>query len=263
MIFGARFFGSAVMYDTGKVLVMGGGTQPTATAEAIDLNTSTPSWRYVGSMSAPRALLDATLLPDGEVLVTGGTSGAGDDSTKPVLAAELWNPATESWTTLASAAVYRGLHSNAVLLPDARVLVTGGDFSPRTAQIFSPPYLFRGSRPVIVSAPKTVTYNQEVFIGTQNASDIAQVTLLRLGAVTHDFNMNQRINHLTFWPVNGGAMITTPGSGALCPPGHYMLFVLNSQGVPSVGRMIQVNSSQAYSAPPPSVWSHRVPRRRR
>ena len=101
-----RDYGSAVMYTPGKVLVMGGGDPPTNTAEVINLNRdSSPSWRAVGSMAIARRQLNATLLPDGNVLVTGGTSSPGFNDTNPagaVRAAELWNPATEQWTTLAS-----------------------------------------------------------------------------------------------------------------------------------------------------------------
>jgi Kelch motif/Galactose oxidase, central domain len=103
-----RDYGSAVMYADGKILVLGGGDPPTNTAEVIDLNQPSPTWRAVAPMSIARRHLNATLLPDGTVLVTGGTSGPGhNDATKPVYPAELWDPATESWRTLASATVPR------------------------------------------------------------------------------------------------------------------------------------------------------------
>ena len=98
-----RDYGSSVMYDNGKVLVMGGGDPPTNTAEVIDLNASTPAWRSVAPMAFARRQLNATLLPDGKVLVTGGTSGPGFNNTNtPVFAAEMWDPATENWATMAS-----------------------------------------------------------------------------------------------------------------------------------------------------------------
>ena len=126
--FGWRDYGTAAMYADGKILVAGGADPPTATAEVIDLNAATPSWRSVASMSIPRRHLNSTLLPDGTVLVTGGTSGPGhNNASTPVFAAELWNPATETWTTLASASVPRLYHSSAMLLPDGRVMTNGGD----------------------------------------------------------------------------------------------------------------------------------------
>lgn len=147
-----------VMYQPGKVLVAGGSDPPTNTAEVIDLNASTQAWRAVSSMAYPRRQLNATMLPDGKVLVTGGTGGGGFNDLDPaaaIYAAEEWDPATESWTTLASASVPRLYHSIAMLLPDARVLVTGRNGNTQT-EIFSPPYLFAGSRPTISSAPVNV-----------------------------------------------------------------------------------------------------------
>ncbi len=249
----SRHYGSAVMYDEGKVLMIGGGNSPTATAEVIDLNSPQPAWRYVGSMAIPRHFFDATLLPDGQVIVTGGSSGPGDDSTQPALAAEIWDPNTESWTTLANGPIYRGLHSTALLLPDGRILKSGGNFSPRTAEIYSPPYLFKRPRPAIKSAPQGVAYGQEFLVETENAAEISKVTLLRLGAVTHDFNQNQRFNKLEFWQVRGGIMVRAPSTGALCPPGHYMLFILNGNSVPSVAKIIQVSRTIQQSKPSTST----------
>ena len=238
-----RDYDSAVMYDNGKVLVVGGGDPPTNTAEVIDLNASTPAWRQVASMAFARRQLNTTVLPDGKVLVTGGTSGPGFNNTNtPVFAAEMWDPATETWTTMASQQFPRLYHSGAVLLPDARVLTIGGDNVPQT-EIYEPPYLFKGARPTINSAPGTVSYGQTFFVETPNAASITQVTWIRLSSVTHSFNMNQRINRLSFSQVAGGLNVVAPSNANLTPPGHYMLFILNSNGVPSVAKIIRVTST--------------------
>ena len=161
--YGTRNWGSAVMYDDGKVLLMGGipcgfydkncTTYPTATAEIINLNSPTPAWQYTGSMvTGARKLHNATLLPDGKVLVTGGSRGPEDPNTQPstpAYASELWDPATGTWTTMASLTKIRSYHSIALLLPDGRVLSAGGTFGGASAEIYSPPYLFHGSRPTI------------------------------------------------------------------------------------------------------------------
>src|SRR6266487_4141865 len=164
--YGTRNWGSAVMYDDGKVLIMGGSpcgfysscnTYPTATAEIIDLNSPSPTWQYTGSMvTGGRKLHNATLLPDGKVLVTGGSRGTEAPNSQPddpAYASELWDPATETWTTMASLTKKRTYHSTALLLPDGRVLSAGGEFGGASAEIYSPPYLFHGSRPTITSAP--------------------------------------------------------------------------------------------------------------
>ena len=237
-----RDYGSAVMYEPGKILVVGGGNPPTATAQTFDLNEATPTWRNTASMSIARRQLNATLLPDGTVLVSGGTYGAGTNNTAtPVFHAESWNPATGTWTQLASASVPRLYHSSALLLPDGRVLTTGGN-NYRTAEVFSPPYLFKGARPTMSGVPSGIAYGQRFSVQTADAASISKVTLIRLGSVTHAFDMNQRLNTLSFTPTATGLDITPPANGNLAPPGHYMLFIVKN-GVPSVGSVVWLSSS--------------------
>ena len=255
----------------GKILVMGGGggdcsavqSVPTNTAMVIDLNQPSPTWREVDSMEFARRQLNATLLPDGNVLVTGGTSSCGfNDPAGAVHAAELWNPTTEQWTTLASSSgIPRIYHSTALLLPDARVLSMGGNVlgnpypDTRTTEIYSPPYLFNAlgqpaARPTITSAPEIVAYGQTFFVQTDDAAAITnggKVTMLRLSSVTHSFNMSQYINTLSFSQATGGLNVVAPSGAAVvaptptvAPPGPYMLFILNGSGVPSVAKIVRV-----------------------
>lgn len=269
-----RQYGTAVMYDRGKILVVGGSgdttpkTLPTNTAVTIDLSSRIPQVKSTYPMRYPRRQLNATLLPDGQVLVTGGTRAPGaseatmfvdaqgqaclGDTTgctqvdAQVYAAELWNPGTGQWTELASMTKPRLYHSTAVLLPDGRVLSAGGGAGANTAdqpnaEIFSPPYLFRRdvTRPVITKAPGQVGYGQSFAVSTPNAADIDRVTWIRLPSTTHAFNMSQRINFLPFTRTPGGLSITAPARGVDAPPGHYMLFLLN-KGVPSVAKIVQI-----------------------
>jgi hypothetical protein len=249
-----RDYGTSVLYDDGKVLIAGGNLRddtstviPSASTEVIDLNGAS-TWRPVAPMTIGRRQHNSTLLPDGTVLVTGGSSAAGfDNAAGAVLHAELWDPGTETWTPLAAATRYRGYHSNALLLPDGRVMVAGGGHpdsaagAQLNAEIFSPPYLHKGPRPGITSAPAKVTYGQTFVVQTPNAAEISRVNWIRLGSVTHGFNQNQRINrNLSFTPTTAGLNVTAPSDPNLCPPGHYMLFVLNANGVPSIARIIQI-----------------------
>jgi hypothetical protein len=252
--YGSRDYGSAVMYDAGKILAVGGGA-PTRSAEVIDLNAGT-GWRRVDSMAVARRQMDATLLADGTVLATGGSNASGFN-TKPtddrVLAAERWDPATEKWTALARQTHYRLYHSNALLLPDGRVLSVGsgqpaatGLTDDYTAEIFSPPYLFNpadgqpATRPAINTAPTTVSYGQTFAVDVTSAAGIAKVTWIRLGAVTHATNMNQRMNILTFSGSGSTLNITAPATSSVAPPGHYMLFVVDNAGVPSLAKIVQI-----------------------
>ena len=158
---------------------------------------------------------------------------------RPCCTAELWDPAQDSFTELASATRYRGYHSIALLLPDGRVLSSGGDNEPN-AEVFSPPYLFKGARPVVTSTPSSITYGESFSVDTPDATSITAVTLVRLSAVTHAFNMNQRFLRLAFSQTPGGLTVTAPSGAKIAPPGHYMLFVLNAAGVPSIAPIVRL-----------------------
>jgi hypothetical protein len=251
---GDRDYGSSVMYDVGKVLIIGGGNPAVNTAEAIDLNQASPAWSSVGNMANARYRMNATILPDGKVLVTGGTSNVANESAGAILAAEMWNPATGNFSTMSSAVTPRLYHSTAILLPDGRVVSAGGGrpgTEYKNAEIYSPPYLFTAgggaaTRPTIDShLSKSVRPGQTIFVTTSDAASISDVTLVAISSVTHSRNMNQRFNRLSFTQGMGGLNVTLPASANACPPGTYMLFITNSNGVPSVAQFINVNSSNA------------------
>jgi acylphosphatase len=283
--------GTAVIYDSvaGKVL-MTGGTSYTGgailnDAEVIDLSIPSPFWRSVSPMTYRRKYPNATLLPDGKVLVTGGTQCQGTNNigcpegaaTRP----ELWNPQTETWSVMAPnpSGIPRVYHSVGILLPDARVLVGGGGlpaaggevvpsptgtpetcidgasasnsvncrtFGHKDVEIFSPPYLFTSSgtpaaRPTISSAPSSVILGQTFGVGTTSAFQINSVVLVRLPSETHGFNFDQRRVVLNFQATGSTNLnVTTPNDARQCPPGYYMLFILDSSGVPSVASIVRV-----------------------
>ncbi len=252
--YGDRDYGSALMYDAGKIFIVGGGG-PTNTAEVIDLNAGT-GWRFVAPMAVARRQSNATILADGKVLVTGGTNVTGFNnapSSDAVLAAELWDPATEKWTTLAKMAHYRLYHSTALLLPDGRVLSVGSG-SPAatgltddfTAEIFSPPYLFNtngtlATRPTITSAPATASYAQSFTVQTPSAASISKVMWISIGAVTHSFNENQHALPLAFTVAGATSItVTAPARAALATPGYYLLFIIDNHGVPSIGKFVRI-----------------------
>jgi hypothetical protein len=197
-------------------------------------------------MAYARRQFNATLLPDGKVLATGGTSTDGfSDRAGAVRLAEVWDPVTENWSLLATGRVTRVYHSTTLLLPDGRVLHAGsgdGPGLPRelSAEIFSPPYLFRGPRPTITDSPSAVGYGQQFFLASPNAGQTVRVTLVRLGSVTHAFDQSQRFIELDFRKTAGGVTVTGPGSNTVAPPGPYLIFILNGDGVPSVGSIMRV-----------------------
>jgi hypothetical protein len=242
--------GSSVMYAPGKFMKSGNGRDPdlpgapsAATTYVLDMTAPNPSWRQTADMTYPRTEHNLTLLPDGTVLtIGGGLNSDVFDPNAPVLTPELWNPASEVWTPMAASTRPRIYHSTALLLPDGRVLSAGGGrWGPSylEAQIYSPAYLFKGSRPTITSAPATLAYGADFFVGTA-ATNLSAVNLVRLGAVTHAFNANQRFLKLTFQPTAGGFTVQAPSGANLAPPGHYMLFILDANGIPSVASIIKI-----------------------
>ena len=193
--------------------------------------------------------MNATILPDGKVLATGGSSSSGfNDATNAVLAAEMWDPRTGLWSVMASNRVKRLYHSSALLLPDGRVLFagggrprpTGGGTDNYNVEFYSPPYLFKGARPRITSAPNKVSYGHVFSVQTPDAASIASVTWVSISSVTHSFNMSQRFNKLSFAKASNAINITAPSDRRIATPGHYMLFLLNANGVPSVAQIIQI-----------------------
>jgi hypothetical protein len=234
------------MYDDGKILYAGGGLT-TNTAEVLDLNQVGSPWKWTNPMAFARRHHNLTVLPTGEVLATGGVAGTiFNDISKGVHAAEIWNPQTGQWTTVASNAITRGYHGTSLLLPDGRVLNAGGGGgagapNELNAELYSPPYLFKGTRPTITSAPTSVGYGTSFRVLTPNAAAITHVSLIRLGAVTHAFDENQRFQRLSFTADATGLTVTAPSSSNRAPPGHYMVFILNGSDVPSVAKIVQIH----------------------
>jgi hypothetical protein len=239
----------AAYFTTGKFLRAGkdtyhrGQDAATATTTVIDFNNlANVIYRDIAPMAYARNRNTLTLLADGTVLTTGGDRNApcqGGDTN--VYNAELWDPATETWTTLGAMQVRRVYHSTALLLRDGSVLSAGGDFDP-TSQIFRPPYLFRGPRPTITAAPAVVTYGTTFTVDTPEAASITQVTLLHLGSVTHAYDQSQRFDRLPFTvgPGPNQLTVTAPLDGYEAPPGYHMLFLVSDQGVPSIAEYVRV-----------------------
>lgn len=240
MTYGTRFNGSTVLLPgLNRVLSIGGdkGAGATNTAEIIDVSQDTPQWRQTASMHIAREHLNVVLLPDGTVLVVGGRGA--DTLTK---SAELFDPVTEGWTRMAAQVALRGYHSTAILLPDGRVLSAGdGDENRLTGEIYSPPYLFKGGRPTIASVnSSSLGYGQAFSISTPDAGSIGRVALLKPGVASHGVNVDQRYVDLQFSANSGQVFASSPAGPNLAPPGWYMLFIVDSRGVPSVASWVQV-----------------------
>jgi galactose oxidase len=256
---GQREYAASAMYDSGKILYVSGGggdqVEPTKAAEVIDLNDSSPQWTSAKNIGKGRRHAFATTLPDGTVLVTGGTQGKGFNDLQigaPVHEPELWDPVKDEWSMMAPEDDDRCYHHTALLLPDGRVLSAGGgEYAPDngkipnhpkdtliTAQIFSPPYLFKGERPTVSNPPYDVSYAQEFKVTVGQHDVIGKVSWARIGSVTHTHNMNQSFQFLNYTTNGTEITIEAPKNHYLTPPGHYMLFLISKEGVPAIAPIV-------------------------
>jgi len=204
-------------------------------------------------LNFPRLHLNAVLLPDHTVFVSGGSLHQ-EDTPLARLQGEIYDPATDTWTPAATATVPRLYHSTALLLPDATVVTAGSnpdggshvpwDEDPEEEmrlEVFSPPYLFKGPRPAISAAPAQCTYGQSIQIKSPQSANIRWASLLRNCVTTHSFDGSQRLVDLDVTSRNGGVVTATvPQNRNIAPPGWYMLFLVDNSGVPSVASWIRL-----------------------
>jgi hypothetical protein len=248
-------------------------TPATRTVEILDLGERRPRWRWAKQhMANGRVMPDTVLLPDGNVLVVGGgrfgKSGGllahfasverGGEPDKgaldPVLEPELFDPDAETWRSLCRKPIGRLYHTSSLLLADGRVLVAGHDGalnmqpydrSRYELEIFSPPYLYRSDgslapRPVVAGAPAAIDYDSQFEIIVDRT--LRDAALIRPSAVTHQINTEQRYVGLRLvrGETNDTYVATAPPAGGVAPPGWYLLFVVGTDGTPSVGHWIQL-----------------------
>lgn len=276
-LFGVRQHGTSILLPLdpadgyrARILTFGGTLQRSALAtplaELADLSTQPPRNTLAAPLNKARWMANGVLLPDGTVLATGGalvdTTLTLNQPGDYVMHAESYDPRTGQWTELAPMQVPRAYHSSALLLPDGRVLVGGHvplpfparlfrDLVPYMQQInetrfeiFEPPYLFRGTRPVIHSAPQQVSVGEIFNIEVSPTQELESVVLIRPAATTHGFDADQRMVRLTHSRIDGGRIrVTAPPNTNVAPPGYYMLFVnkrTSAGPVPSEARFIRV-----------------------
>lgn len=271
-----REFGAAVLLPGGpdgprRVMVTGGAdtpTDPTATRTTAVLDLADPGAGFTPGppLVTPRTHVNTVLLPDGSVLAVGGGSGSSDASSGgvyagPVYRSEILDPGADSFRPVDTQQVERTYHSTALLLPDGRVLSAGDDrpthAAYRTAETYSPPYLFRGSRPVVTFAPRAARYDADIHVATPSPETIAGAVLIRPASVTHATDMDQRSIAMDLAVEPGGVTLRTPRDGTIAPPGYYMLFLLDREGVPSVARWLRLDPSAPPAPGLPSVGGPR------
>lgn len=253
--------GSAVMYAADKIMKAGGRPGPLASAYTIDMQAQTPVWTARDCMTNPRKEFYLVVLPDGKILAVGGRNGSGD-----VDEPELYDPGSDSWTVMAPMSKPRTYHSCALLLPNARVLISGGNDTPSgpqpTGEVFSPPYLFdtggtAATRPSITSVTGAagagvIEYSETFTVDTPEAENVTAVSLIRPGAVTHGLDMEQRFMSLTIEGAQGTLLsVKAPLRPEEAPPGYYMLFILTgtTTKVPSIAEFVKLQQGTGRCVP--------------
>jgi hypothetical protein len=247
-----------------KVMQLGGyprGAQndaSVASSESFDEAAPTPSWTSAAPLQVPRAHQNTVLLPDGSMVAVGGGTGPSFFGTTPnQRQVELFDPVTRTWRLGAAQTEPRAYHSVAVLLPDGRVVSAGDDGNSKsvsgaldTAEVYEPPYLFKGPRPTTSSAPASVDWGQTFGVETPD-TDIDRAVLIAPGATTHANAMHQRYVPLALTRRAGGVDLKAPANANAAPPGYYMLFLVNSAGVPSIAKYVQITAPPPPPPPPP------------
>ncbi len=266
--------GNTVMFDTGKILKVGGavnneGAISNSLSYVIDVNAGV-SVRKIAPMSYARAFHNSVVLPNGQVVILGGqTVARAFEDSNAVMIPELFDPVTEKFSLLPAMAIPRNYHSVAVLLPDGRVLSSGGglgvgDNNPSLhtdLQILSPPYLYAANgslavRPVISAAPATVSYGQSMRVTTDS---LTSFSLVRVASTTHTVNNDQRRLSLSASTADGKSYtVEVPSNPGWALPGVYMLFAMNADGTPSVAKMITINGNGAPTLTAPDTQSGTV-----
>ncbi|GAA5117363.1 hypothetical protein GCM10023339_28080 [Alloalcanivorax gelatiniphagus] len=260
---------TATMYRPGKILQVGGGWWANGGGPAgaragltVDITggTESPVVTATEPMKHARHWATSTVMPDGNVIVTGG-SRENNGNGGYVTNAEIWNPDTGSWTEVEVPYEHARLyHSIAMLLPDGRIMIGGGGApGPRNytdVEFYSPAYLFDGDeeavRPSITGVPKKVGYDGTFDVSTDRP--ISRVTLVRNGSVTHGFNNDQNFQDLDFASnADGTLTIETPVDATYAPPGAYMVFAFDEDGTPSVADIVQIDPTVEMSSPTPKV----------
>jgi len=256
---------SAVMYRPGKILITGGYIDAPENPDGlvpslIDItDPDNPVVTAAPPMQQPRSWGNATVLPDGKVMVNGGArenilkyNAATYYFAEPYsFRVEIYDPDRNTWRAGPSAQRMRLYHSISMLLPNGSVLTAGGG-SPgpqlnKSAEIWYPHYLFNpdgswATRPTLDAAPSVVNPSSTFTLTSTDADKIAKVVLIKNGSVTHSLNFEQRYVPLTFARTGNELSVTLPANRYETPPGFYMVFILNGDDVPSEAKIIRINA---------------------
>ena len=242
---------SVVMIAKDKVLVFGGKQigeeySPSNKVFLIDFSNSfSPQIKELKAMNFARSEQNATIMPDGNIFINGGHSY--NEHEFSVMTPEIYNPATQTTEEMSNSYFRRNYHSTSLLLPDGRILTAGGDVW--NAEIFYPPYLFTkdlnnktvlAKRPEIISLKKDIKRGETIDIDVNG--EVSKVSLISTGSATHAQGSESKFRDIDFTKVSNDKIeIKLDSNSNNLQNGTYLLFVLNSKGTPSEGKIIFIN----------------------
>ena len=240
-----------------RYMVAGGGgigesNRSTARTDVVDLRRRRPRFRPGPNLTEPVRYPNMVLTPDDKVVISGGSKGYRGQGNSDVLLCQLYDPKTGRMSRMADPTVGRNYHSQALLLPDGRMITMGSDplFSDadntkpgrfeKRIEIWSPPYLFGGERPRVTGGPESVRAGGSATFTSPDAAKVSAARLMRPSAVTHVTDVEQRSIELDLSVRGDRLRVDVPEDRGLVPRGWYMLFVTTGDGVPSEARWVHV-----------------------
>ncbi|MYW67666.1 DUF1929 domain-containing protein [Streptomyces sp. SID8379] len=246
-----------------KVMIMGGGgvgesEKATSRTAVVDLKEDSPKFRTGPRLPQGTRYLNSVIMPDDSVFTSNGSTDYRGRSASNILAAQFYDPQQNAFHDAASPRVGRNYHSEALLLPDGRVATFGSDplydneqntklghFEQRM-EIFTPPALHKGGekRPVLGTGPESLPDDHKATYRTADADRIVKARLMRPSSVTHTTDVEQRSIELGLTKGKGEVTVDVPKDSALVPPGWYMLFATDADGVSSEAKWVKVGDGQ-------------------
>ena len=238
--------GASISHRTDKALML----SQSGWLVELDFGGDRFTYRLVDDLGPGREDADLSLLADGRVAITGGSTQWNDLDTAQRTVV-VYDPETDSLTRGEDATVARLYHSTAILTPLGTVAAIGGGApGPLTnlnAEMWAPDYLFDGNgrqadRPWINALDDTLHPGQGIVLNSPDAGGITRVTAVKSGAVTHARNADARFLELDFEQVTDRKIeVFTPDNPNVFTPGTWMLFAFDEDGVPSVAEMLDVD----------------------
>ncbi|CAL9448952.1 galactose oxidase-like domain-containing protein [Streptomyces sp. enrichment culture] len=241
-----------------RYMVIGGGgvgesQRSSEKTRIVDLKADDPRFVDGPSLDKGTRYPQASILPNDEVLISGGSEDYRGRSDSDILEARIYDTEKNELRRVADPLVGRNYHAGSLLLPDGRVMFFGsdslfadkantkpGEFEQRI-EIYTPPYLYGDEgQPDLSGGPQTIERGASGTFTSADAASVKKARLIRPSATTHVTDVDQRSIALDFTTDGDKVTVTVPKNKNLVQSGWYMLFVTDGDGTPSKAQWVQV-----------------------